>query len=148
MTENRRPILRAVLLAPIAAPLALTAWAAWESVSLGGVAGLSDVPIAALFLFGFGLPISYIAMLVAGLPYVLWLRSRNLLTWVPVYTGATLLGAVVWSGYWQLSLRPPSLLKTLPIGAAIGLLVGIVFCWVAHCGPNNSFKPTPLRGAA
>jgi len=148
MTENRRPIWKAVLVAPVAAPLAITAWAAWESVSVSGVAGLGDVPIAALFFFAFGLPISYIAMLVLGLPYVLWLRSRNLLTWGPVYAGATLLGAIVWSGYWQMSLRPPSLLKTLPVGAVIGLLVGILFCWVARCGPNSSFKPTPLRGAA
>ena len=148
MTGHRQPIWKAVLVAPVAAPLAITAWAAWQSVSVSGITGLSDVPIAALFFFTFGLPISYIAMLVIGLPYVLWLRSRNLLTWLPVYAGAALLGAIVWCGYWQMSLRPPSILKTLPVGAAIGLLVGILFCWVARCGPNNSFKPTPLRGAA
>jgi len=148
MTEHRKPIWKAVLLAPIAAPLAITVWMAWESVSLNGVSGLRDVPIAALLLFAFGLPISYIAMLALGLPYVLWLRSRNLLTWIPVYLGATLLGAIVWSGYWQMSRHPPSLLHTLPVGAAIGLFVGVVFCWAAGCGPNNSFKPKPLRGSA
>ena len=148
MSDHQRPIWKAVLVAPIAAPLALTAWAAFESVSLNGVAGFCDIPIAALVLFGFGLPISYIAMVVLGLPYVLWLRSRNLLSWVPVYSGAALLGSIVWSGYWQLSYHPPSLIKTAPTGGAIGLLVGILFCWVAGCGPNNSFKPTPLRGAA
>ena len=148
MKENRRPIWKAVLVAPVAAPLAITAWAAWESVSVSGIAGLRDVPVAALFLFAFGLPISYIAMLVLGLPYVLWLRSRNQLTWHPIYAGSALLGAAVWSGYWQMSFHPPSILQTLPIGAVIGLLVGVVFCWVAHCGPNNSFKPRPLRGSA
>jgi hypothetical protein len=121
---------------------------AWESVSVNGIAGLRDVPIAALFFFAFGLPISYVAMLVLGLPYVLWLRSHNWLTWVPVYVGSALLGSAIWTGYWQMSLRPPSLLKTLPVGAVIGLLVGILFCWVARCGPNNSFKPKPLRGSA
>ena len=148
MTVQRRPILNAVLVAPVAAPLAIAAWVAWESVSLGGIDGLRDASIAALLIFAFGLPISYIVMLILGLPYVLWLRSRNLLTWVRVYAGATLLGAIVWSGYWQMSLRPTSLLETLPVGAVIGLLVGILFCWAARCGPNNSFKPTSLRDAA
>lgn len=148
MTEHRQPVWKAALVAPVAAPLALTAWAAWESVSVSGIAGLSDVPIAALFFFAFGLPISYIAMLVIGVPYVLWLRSRNLLSWLPIYSAATVLGAIVWSGYWQMSLRPHLLLKTLPVGAVVGLLVGILFCWVARCGPNNSFKPPPLRSAS
>jgi hypothetical protein len=148
MRDLKRPFWKATLIAPIAAPLAITAAAAWGSVWLNGISGLRDVPISALFFFGFGLPISYVAMLTLGLPYLLWLRSRNWLTWAPVYTGATLLGAAVWAGYWQMSLRPPSLLKTLPVGSIIGLLVGILFCWVARCGPNNSFKPNPLRGSA
>lgn len=148
MTGHRQPILKAALVSPVVVPLVLTAWGAWESISVGGIAGLRDVPIAALFLFAFGLPISYTAMLVLGLPYLLWLRSRNWLTWIPVYAGATLLGAAVWAGYWQMSLRPPSLLKALPVGAGIGLVVGIVFCWLAGCGPNNSFKPNLLRKSA
>ena len=68
------------------------------------------------------------AMLALGLPYVLWLRSRKLLTWLPVYSGAAFLGSVVWAGYWQMSLSPPPLLKTLAVGAILGLLVGILFC--------------------
>lgn len=141
MTSRQQPIGKAVLIAPVAAPLAITVWAAWEAVSVSGIAGLRDVPIVALLLFAFGLPISYIAMLLLGLPYLLWLRSRNLLTWTPVCAGAALLGAIVWTGYWQLSLSPPSILKTLPVGALIGLLVGVLFCWIARRGPNNSFKP-------
>ena len=148
MTDRQRPIWKAALVAPVAAPLAITSWAAWEAVSVNGIAGLRDIPLAAMFFFAFGLPISYIAMAALGVPYLLWLRSRNLLTWIPVYAGAALLGAIVWSGYWQMSLRPPSLITTLPVGAAIGLLVGVMFCWVAGCGPNKSFKPRPLRGSA
>ena len=106
----------------------MTVAMAWESVSASGISGLRDVPVAALFVFAFGLPLSYIAMLILGVPYVLWLRSRNWLTWVPVYAGSAFLVAAVWAGYWQLSLRPPSLLTTLPVGAAIGLLVGVLFC--------------------
>jgi hypothetical protein len=115
---------------------------AWDSVSVSGVAGFRDVPIAALFFIVFGLPISYIAMLIFGLPYILWLRSRNWLTWIPVYIGSALLGSAVWTGYWQMSLRPPSVLQTLAFGAFIGLVVGVVFCWAAGCGPNNSSKRT------
>ena len=148
MAASRQPVLKAALVAPVAAPLAITLAATCEAVSVNGFAGLRDIPITALFLFGFGLPISYLAMLVLGLPYALWLRSRNRLTWLPVCTGAAVLGAAVWACYWQLSYRPPSLFNSLPIGAAIGLAVGVVFCWVACCGPNNSSKPTPLRGAA
>src|SRR4249919_3512368 len=148
MAENRQPILKATLSAPAAAPLAITVASMLDAMPLDGLSALEAFPTMVLLFFIFGLPISYAAMLVLGLPYVLWLRSRDLLTWVPVYAGSALLGSIVWAGYWQMSLRPPSLLKTLPIGAAIGLLVGVVFCWVARCGPNNSFKPKPLRGSA
>ncbi len=142
MTQHRQPLWKAAIVAPIAAPLAITAAMAWDSVSVSGVAGFRDVPIAALFIFVFGLPISYIAMLIFGLPYILWLRSRNWLTWIPVYTGSAVLGSAVWTGYWQMSLRPPSVLQTLAFGAFIGLVVGVVFCWAAGCGPNNSSKRT------
>jgi hypothetical protein len=142
MTQQRQPVWKAVAIAPAAAPLAITAGVAWDLVSVSGVEGLRDLPIAALFFFAVGLPISYFAMLILGLPYVLWLRSRNWLTWLPVYVGSAALGAVVWSGYWQMSLRPPRLPQTLALGAVIGLVVGVVFCWIAGCGPNNSFKRT------
>lgn len=148
MTAQYRPILKAVLVAPVAAPVAMAAWVTCEAVSTAGIDGLRDAPVAALLVFAFGLPASYIVMLTLGLPCVLLLRSRNLLTRVRVYAGAALLGAVVWSGYWQMSFRPPSPLATIPVGAAIGLLVGILFCWVARCGPNDSPTPTSHRGAA
>jgi hypothetical protein len=74
---------------------------------------------------------------VFGLPYVLWLRSRNRLSWAPVYTGATLLGAALWVGFWQQSMHPPALFTRLLSGAILGLLVGVVFCWAARCGPHG-----------
>jgi len=133
MPQHRRPIWKAVLVAPIVAPLAITAAMAWESIAASGFSGFRDVPIVALFLFAFGLPLSYIVMLTLALPYVLWLRSRNWLTWVPVCAGSVALGATIWTVYWQMSLRPPALLQTLVVGAFIGLIVGVVFCWAAGC---------------
>ena len=131
MTVNRKPIWKAVLVAPLAAPLSIAFVAAWESVSLSGLSGLQDVPVAALFFFLFGVPISYGVMLILGLPYLVWLRSKGWLTWVPVCAGAAVLGAAAWSGYWQLSLRPPSLASTIPIGALLGLVVGVAFSLAA-----------------
>jgi hypothetical protein len=126
-----------VLVAPAVVPLAITVEIAWESISASGLAGLQDAAYAAILVFAFGLPISYAIMLVFGLPYVLWLRSRNRLSWAPVYTGATLLGAALWVGFWQQSMHPPALFTRLLSGAILGLLVGVVFCWAARCGPHG-----------
>jgi hypothetical protein len=145
MTQHRQPVWKASIVAPIAAPLAITVATAWDLVLVSGFAGLRDIPLAAFLFFAFGLPISYAVMLVVGLPYVLWLRSNDRLTWIPVCTGSAALGSTVWAGYWQMSLRPPPLGPTLATGAVIGLVVGVVFCWVAVGGPNNSFKRKPLR---
>ena len=130
MTQHKQPVWKAVLVAPIAAPFAVTAAAAWEVVAVSGLPGLRDVPLAALFFFAFGLPISYAAMLVFGLPYVLWLRASDRLTWAYVCVGAIVLGSLTWTSHWQLSYHPPSAPKSIAIGAAIGLLVGVVFCLV------------------
>jgi hypothetical protein len=131
MTQQMQPVRKAVLVAPISAPLAVTGAMAWEAVAVSGVAGFRDVPLAALIVFAFGLPISYAAMLVFGLPYVLWLRAGNRLNWIYVCIGAAVLGSVTWTSCWHFGYRPPSVPKSLAIGAAIGLLVGVVFCWVA-----------------
>lgn len=57
MTTDKKPIFKAALIAPLGVPLAITFAAAWESVSLFGLSGLRDLPVAALFFFIFGLPI-------------------------------------------------------------------------------------------
>lgn len=131
MTVTKPSIWKAALIAPLGVPLSITLAAAWEAVSNFGIPGLRDLPITMLFVFLFGLPISYGAMLLLGLPYLMWLRSRGWLTWVFVCIGAAVLGSVIWVGYWQLSLRPPSLASTIPAGAVIGLVVGIIFSLTA-----------------
>ena len=131
MTATKPSIWRAALIAPLGVPLSITVAAAWEAVSNFGLSGLRDLPVTMLFVFLFGLPISYGAMLLIGLPYLMWLRSKGWLTWVFVCLGAAVLGSAIWAGYWQLSLRPPSLTRTIPVGALIGLVVGIIFSLVA-----------------
>lgn len=112
-------------------PLSITFAAAGDAVSNFGFAGLRDLPATVLLVFLFGLPISYGAMLLLGVPYLLWLRSKGWLTWTFVCIGAVVLGATIWAGYWQLSLRPPPLTRTIPVGALIGLIVGVIFSVVA-----------------
>jgi len=131
MTETKPSIWKAALIAPLGVPLSIVFAAACESVSNLGFSGLADLSATVLLVFLFGLPISYGAMLLIGLPYVIWLRSRAWLTWAFVCIGAAVLGSVIWAGYWQLSLRPPSLARTVPAGALIGFVVGVIFSWVA-----------------
>ena len=126
------PIWKAVLLAPLGVPLSIALSAAWDSVSNSGFPGLRDLPATVLLVFLFGLPVAYGAMLLFGVPYVLWLRAKGWLNWVFVCTGAGFLGAVIWTGYWQLSFHPPPLARTVLVGALIGLVVGVIFCLVAR----------------
>ena len=131
MTANKPSIWKAALIAPLGVPLSITFVTAWEAVSNFGLSGLRDLPATMLLTFLFGLPISYGVMLLLGLPYLMWLRSKGWLTWVFVCIGAAVIGSAIWAGYWQLSLRPPSLARTIPVGALIGLVVAIIFSLVA-----------------
>jgi hypothetical protein len=142
MTRDRHKLWRAALIAPISAPLAISAVFVWELVTNSQVSQPQDVFVAVGFVFAFGLPISYAAMLLLGMPYIIWLRSINRLRGILVCAGSLTIGAAVWTAYLQLSVPPSSVLETAPVGAIIGLLVGIIFCQVARCGPNDSSKPT------
>jgi hypothetical protein len=84
--------------------------------------------------------------LLFGVPYVLWLRAKNALTLINTSLGAALIGAISfaiisWLIGWG---NPVPGLAQLVVGAGFGLIGGVGF-WVG-AGPNNSFKPTPLRG--
>lgn len=131
MTKNIASIWKPALVAPLGAPLAITLVMACESVSNFGISGLRDLPTAMLFVFLFGLPISYIVMLLFGLPYLMWLRSKGWLSWLSVCTGAAVLGSAIWAAAWGFGRQPQPLTHTIPIGALIGLVVGVIFSWVA-----------------
>ena len=48
------------------------------------------MPATVLLVFLFGLPVAYGAMLLFGVPYVLWLRAKGWLNWMFVCAGARL----------------------------------------------------------
>lgn len=131
MTANKSSLWKAAFVAPLGVPLSITFAAGWEAVSNFGLSGLRDLPATMLLVFFFGLPISYGVMLLFGLPYIMWLRSKGWLTWVFVCVGASVLSSIVWAGYWQLSLRPPPFAHTIPVGMLIGLVVGVIFSLIA-----------------
>lgn len=131
MSVKKTNIWKAVLVAPLGVPLSIAFLTTWESVWNFGFSGLRDFPITMLFVFLFGLPISYVIMLLLGLPYLLWLRSRGRLTWLSVCTGSAAIGSAVWAGYWRLSFHPPPLERTILVGLFIGVVVGAIFCLVA-----------------
>lgn len=131
VTTNAPSIWKPALVAPLGAPLAITFAMAWESVSNFGIPGLRDLPAAMLFVFLFGVPISYIAMLLLGLPYLMWLRSKGWLSWMSVCIGAVVLGSAIWAAAWGFGRQPKPLTDTIPIGALIGLAVGVIFSLVA-----------------
>lgn len=146
MKQHSRPIWIPFIFSPLAVPISISVAAALESLSVSGISGLGDLPVAAFFFFFlFGLPISYAAMLLFGLPYILALRHFKKLTAIWVCLGSTIIGAAAWTAYWQLSLRPPLLVNSISIGAVLGLIVGLVFCLVGGITLRSS--GTRLRRA-
>ena len=135
---GNQPIWKAVVVAPWAAPMVLSLGAAWQLFSVGGADDLAGLPLVAFFFFLFGVPISYGAMLVLGLPYLLWLRSRGWLSWLTVCMGSIAIGCITWVGYWHFSLRPPPILESVAIGAGVGLAVGVAFSLVAGLTMRSS----------
>jgi hypothetical protein len=102
----------------------------------------------AALIFAISVPVSLASTLLLGLPYVLWLRSSGFLNAKTVCVGATAIGALAffllaWALSWDHQLPE---LSSLLYGAGFGLISGIFFC--VGAGPNNSFKPNPLRGSA
>ena len=93
MSQHRRPIWFAVLVTPWAVPLAFVLWSIFAVLFTEGVSGLKDWPVLLGF-FVFALPVTYAAMLIIGLPYVLWLRARGALTFSFVCIGAVLAAIV------------------------------------------------------
>jgi len=143
--QHRRPLWIGALLASLTPPLCALAVL---FVSRTGDPSISDMLGTAALIFAATFPISLATMLAIGLPYVLWLRSHNALSVLTVCVGAVAAGVVAlgllnWGANWDH--RAPGLLQLL-YGAGLGLAAGIAFC--VGAGPNNSFKPKPLRGSA
>ncbi|MEO7067682.1 MAG: hypothetical protein ABI114_12280 [Rhodanobacter sp.] len=131
MTTNIPFIWKPALIAPLGVPLSITLVMGWESVSNFGISGLRDLSVAMMFVFLFGLPTSYVAMLLFGLPYLMWLRSKGWLSWVSVCVGAVVLGSAIWAAAWAFGRHPEPLAHTIPVGTLIGLVVGVIFSLAA-----------------
>ena len=142
VSQHKRPLWLGVLLASLAPPVCLVGIILLTGTDLPSFTeALSAVSLAYLVAF----PIALFAMLALGLPFVLWLRSHKFLNVLSVCVGSALIGAacftlltmaIRWDHQFELA--------QLLYGAGFGLTAGIAFCIGA--GPNNSFKPRPLRG--
>jgi hypothetical protein len=146
-TQYKRPIWLGFLIAPLAAPLAfIVVLAAYDAAS-GGIEDIIRFLKGTVIFFIIGVPISYGAMLVLGLPYVLWLKRLGRFTSNYICLGAIVSGAITFTAYWAggRNLPQPLVYYSL-LGSLLGLVSGLVF--VATVGPNKSFKSgTPKSGA-
>ena len=146
-SQTKRPILLGALIAPLGAPAALLLYTFVPALVHKGPAGLRDWRIAALICVFFGLPIAYGVMLVFGLPYITWLRRTARLTRLTICAGAIAAGSMALPGSLLLLTHGSQpYLANMAAGGFIGFVCGAIFCVVT--GPNNSFKPKPLRGSA
>ncbi len=119
-------------------------------VLLSGAAGgdIADLIGGVSLVLAISFTVAAVPTLLLGLPYVLWLRSRNALTWLNVCLGSAAVGALAmavlsWAMVWN---NPVPGAWSYLLGAGLGLAGGVGFCLGAR--PNNSFKPTLLRKAA
>jgi len=101
-----------------------------------------------LMVLGISFTVAAVPTLSLGLPYILWLRSRNALTWRNVCLGSVLVGSLAmafltWTITWN---NPVPGLSAYLLGAGLGLAGGVAFCLGARS--NNSFKPNELRPSA
>ena len=144
MSQHTRPIWFAALVAPWAVPLAFVLWATLAILFTEGVAGFKDWPVLFGF-FVFGLPPAYAAMLIFGLPYVLWLRARGSLTFPLVCVGAMLASVIsVPALAWLTGPHVPPSWSSILLSVSLGLLSGVVFCIAA----GITFRPSGRRTGA
>ena len=144
-SQHKRPLWLGVLLASLALATCISVVAL---ISQSRAPSFTQLVGGLGAVFAVAVPVSLVAMLCFGLPFVLWLRSRNALNSVYVCAGAALIGAATFAlfGWWLTwDHRLPGV-SLLLFGAGIGIVSGVAFC--VGSGPNNSFKPKPLRGSA
>jgi hypothetical protein len=138
---TKRPLWLGVALAPWAPPAALFFAGVAGALATDGARGASDWQFAAGLFIAFGLPISYLAMVALGLPYLIWLRRVRRFTWFYICTGGVGIGAVTFPATLHVVTGASSPALAFP-GAGLGLLSALAFCAVT--GPNNSSMVTPV----
>ena len=138
-SATKRPFWLGVAVAPWAAPVALLIAGVTGMLATDGARGASDWQFAAGILLSIGLPISYLAMGVLGVPYLIWLQRVGRFTWAYICAGGVGIGAVAFPVALHFVTGASSPELAFP-GAGFGLLSGLAFCAVT--APNNSFKVT------
>jgi len=145
--HTRTSFWRGIALAPLAAPLTFLAYT-FLSIALSPGLDFRHGRGLATVILVTSVPASYAAMFLAGLPYLLWLQKAGRMTWLSVCSAGAVAGgaaALAAAAVLDGGLFNPDIELVL-LGAGCGLSVGVAFLLVT--GPNNSSKPTPLRGAA
>ena len=145
--QHKRDLLLGFLAASLVAPVVLYIIAAISSDSPGPWYGAEYWLVFGVVYHLYGFPVAFAASLILGAPLVLWLRAKNRFTITAICAVSTVVGAITLVVVWFLLLRLFSHAAVqATVGAFVGLVSGIGFCIAV--GPNNSFRPTPHRGAA
>ena len=126
-TQHTRPIWLGVLLASLT-PATCTIFVGLASTSR--LPPLTELLKTVGMLFVLITLVALAAVLLLGLPLVLWLRGRNALNAVYVCVGALAIGVVTWGLLvWSLTGRfEATNLSSLAAGASFGLVSGVAFC--------------------
>lgn len=131
---------RSIIWGLVLAALAPGACTLSYALLLGGKGdGIASLLSGALLALAISLVFSAVPILLLGAPYILWLRSRNALTWINVCLGSTIAGALTLAGLiWTMTFenRVPDA-GTYLLGAGLGFASGIAF-WF---GANAAYAP-------
>jgi len=134
----KRSIWPGILIAPLAAPILFYLGyliVASTQTNPGEVFG--GLFVSAFIIFSFATPVSYVAFLVLGAPYIFWLKSKDQLKLWPCSLGGAVFGSVVFTLFWLVTLVGTpmfpeplywQLVCALGIGAVLGVGVAVSFC--------------------
>jgi len=134
----------AVWFAPLGAPLAVGIIFAVEAAWYSGLTQLTGLIFYMPVFYMLGLPLAYVAMVLTGVPYLAWLHSRDQLDWAHVCVGSSILGILLWAGFSPMVLSNPTHIAAIPFGGFPGLIVGVLFSWIAKL-PRRVSKKVPLK---
>ena len=142
--QHRRSIWLGSLAAAIAPPVCILVPEMFRLSDRGSIGYLLSNSVIFLTVAA---PVSLVAMICIGLPYVLWLRSRGRLSAIAVCVGSTVIGVAVFALItWALSWdhRLPGLAQ-IGLGGALGLAAGVAFSLAAGLTIRSSRSPIATR---
>ena len=145
-TQHPRSLWVAILVAPLAAPVAYTLWELVVALFMGGAKDHDLLLVmASVLMVSFALVTlaSYIAALLFALPLVLWLRSRGALTTLYVCVGSAVAGLITGAAFPAiLGFGRRWVFQFSAYGVFLGLLSGVSLCFVAGITTRPSGRRT------